>query len=129
MEKEEILERLVKLHDERVEEEKRGVIRWLRPEYQIPRFAPKAVATSLDLPDAETPPVVETLRPWPRTAVEQLAAIGALLGARSLTADEVVAALDGAKRDLVARHLETLAMMGEITVDGEGRYGVGRKAA
>ena len=36
---EDILERLVALHDERVEEEKRGLVRWLRPEYQIPRFS------------------------------------------------------------------------------------------
>jgi hypothetical protein len=45
MEREEILERLVALHDERVEEEKRGTVRWLRPEYQIPRFG-------RDLPEA-----------------------------------------------------------------------------
>src|SRR5690606_8300352 len=55
MEKEEILERLVKLHDERVAEEKRGLIRWLRPEYQIPRFAPEAAAAELDLPPEEVP--------------------------------------------------------------------------
>ncbi|MBK8003721.1 MAG: hypothetical protein IPK12_07160 [Gemmatimonadetes bacterium] len=53
MEKEEILERLVRLHDERVEEEKRGLIRWLRPEYQIPRFAPEAAPATLNLPEPE----------------------------------------------------------------------------
>ena len=44
METEEILARLVALHDERAEEEKRGpapVVRWLRPDYQIPRFSDK----------------------------------------------------------------------------------------
>lgn len=35
----EILERLVALHDERVAEEQRGIVCWLRPDYQIPRFA------------------------------------------------------------------------------------------
>ena len=35
---EEILERLVALNHERAAEEKRGHVRWLRPDYQIPRF-------------------------------------------------------------------------------------------
>jgi hypothetical protein len=33
-----VLERLVALHEERVEEERKGVVRWLRPDYQQPRF-------------------------------------------------------------------------------------------
>jgi hypothetical protein len=55
MEREEVLERLVALHDERVEEEKHGIVRWLRPEYQVPRFggaAPAAEEPALDLPEA-----------------------------------------------------------------------------
>lgn len=35
---EEILERLVALNKERAEEEKAGNVKWLRPDYQIPRF-------------------------------------------------------------------------------------------
>ena len=35
----EILARLVALNKQRAEEEKRGLVRWLRPDYQIPRFA------------------------------------------------------------------------------------------
>jgi hypothetical protein len=35
---EEVLSRLVALNRERAKEEKRGKVRWLRPEYQIPRF-------------------------------------------------------------------------------------------
>lgn len=35
---EEVLSRLVALNKERVREEKRGLVRWLRPDYQIPRF-------------------------------------------------------------------------------------------
>ena len=35
---EEVLARLVALNKERVKEEKRGLVRWLRPQYQIPRF-------------------------------------------------------------------------------------------
>jgi hypothetical protein len=36
---EEILERLVALNAERSREEASGLVRWLRPDYQIPRFA------------------------------------------------------------------------------------------
>lgn len=36
----EIVARLVALNHERAEEERNGTIRWLRPDYQIPRFAP-----------------------------------------------------------------------------------------
>jgi hypothetical protein len=46
-----------------------------------------------------------------------------------MTIDEVKESFSGAKRDLVQRHLETLALMGEVTVDGDGRYGGARKAA
>jgi SAM-dependent methyltransferase len=39
---EQILERLVALNAERAEEEKSGRVRWLRPDYQIPRFGSPA---------------------------------------------------------------------------------------
>ncbi len=131
MEKEEILERLVALHDERVEEEKRGIVRWLRPEYQIPRFAPEAPALTFEIADAVRQPVAATSEPraWPATAVEQLSALGSLVMQRPLTPDEIAANFNGARRDLIARHLETLALMGEVVVDRDGRYGAARKIA
>jgi hypothetical protein len=137
MPREEILERLVALHDERVAEEKRGVIRWLRPDYQIPRFAPETTppsVPSLDLEDEQATdgaeaPSAATAREWPGTAVEQLSALGALLSSGPVTVNEAVAALDGARRELVARHLETLALMGEVSVDAEGRYGMVPRSA
>ncbi len=144
MAREEILERLVALHDERVEEEKRGLIRWLRPDYQIPRFAPEQAAAALALDDAPaakpkrgrkakgdgaaaaTAPVKA---PWPATAVEQIAAITATLAQRPLNAAGVAAAFTGARPDLVQRHLETLSLMGELAVDAEHRYHTSRRSA
>jgi hypothetical protein len=132
MKREEILERLVALHGERVEEEKRGLIRWLRPEYQIPRFAaaagrPSELALVAATPDAAAAP--DNRVSWPQTAVEQLAAIGAALAQLPRSVDEVAASFIGARKELVVRHLETLAMMGEISLDENGRYGATRRVA
>jgi len=43
-----ILERLVRLNAERKAEEARGLVRWLRPDYQIPRFGSDAERTRLE---------------------------------------------------------------------------------
>ncbi|MCA3726706.1 MAG: class I SAM-dependent DNA methyltransferase, partial [Phenylobacterium sp.] len=51
---EEILERLVALNAERAREEAAGHVRWLRPDYQIPRFAKGAKAMTGDLDLGET---------------------------------------------------------------------------
>ena len=144
MEKEEILERLVALHDERVEEEKHGLIRWLRPEYQIPRFAPDQAPATLALDETRAPEpkrgksakageaAVEaaTARtPWPTTAVEQISSISALLAQRPLDAAGIAASFSGAKLELIQRHLDTLALMGEITLAHDARYHIARRVA
>lgn len=52
---EEVLGRLVALNKERAKEEKRGLVRWLRPDYQIPRFGSdkeKAEQLEADLGEA-----------------------------------------------------------------------------
>jgi hypothetical protein len=131
MRKEEILDRLVALHDERVNEEKRGVVRWLRPAYQIPRFGADLSSAGLGLPTtaAAAEGSAPALRSWPTSAVEQLAAIGALVGQRVVSVDDAMATFAGARRELVIRHLETLALMGEDTRDADGRYQAARKVA
>jgi hypothetical protein len=126
MEREEVLERLVALHDERVEEEKRGVVRWLRPEYQGPRFGGTAPAAEpeMDLPEAPTPEAVgaEERQPWPAAAIEQIGAAKARVAAAPATPAEVASAFARAPVPLVARHLETLMMVGELRLIGGGRY-------
>ncbi len=57
---EEILNRLVALNKARAEEEKRGIIRWLRPEYQAARAKVRAgkeeqIEADLELPEAAAP--------------------------------------------------------------------------
>lgn len=123
MSKEEILERLVALHAERVEEEKRGIIRWLRPEYQRPRFAP---ANEVEAPAPESteaaPAAEEAREPWPTGIIEQLTALRALLGSAALEPEEAAARFEGAPLETVRGHLELLAGSGEVWRDAEGRY-------
>ena len=120
----EILDRLVALHDVRVEEEKQGIVRWLRPEFQVPGQSVVAIPAELSLESAtETADgVAAEAVPWPAEAVEQIGAIKRLVAAASLSVDDATKHFAGAKREIVNRHLETLAILGEVRVVAEGRY-------
>lgn len=125
LEKEVLLERLVALHDERVGEEKSGQVRWLRPDYQIPRFGKGLVAPapSLDLVDGLPKPPKKEERPtWPGDVISQIGAIKGLLVSEALSAAGVAARFKGAKPEIVRRHLEILSVMGEVQQNPDGRY-------
>lgn len=124
--KDEILERLVALHDERVEEEKAGKVRWLRPDYQIPRFGkdlPGGGELALESKSGggTAPKVTESL-PWPPTASEQIAAVKSVLDQVPRLPAEVASRFKGAKADLVSKHLDFLALLGEARRAGEKGY-------
>ena len=76
----EILECLVALNRERAAEEARGVVRWLRPEYQAPQEAQAVKVPVLGL-EIETEVVAsgQAPQPWPKDLKEQLAALRTLL--------------------------------------------------
>ncbi|MDQ1348248.1 MAG: Class SAM-dependent methyltransferase, partial [Acidobacteriota bacterium] len=126
---EEILERLVALNHERAEEEKRGIVRWLRPEFQnpqgkkgavqdeIPGTAPKKAKKSAK---TETPAKTEK-RPWPKELPQQVAAVRDLLAeAGTLDLDRAKAAFKGAKDDGLAASLDSLAALGLAVAAGAG---------
>ncbi|MFO0759161.1 MAG: hypothetical protein U0359_21895 [Byssovorax sp.] len=52
----------------------------------------------------------------------QITALRTLVAAGPLTVDEAATRFSGARRDLVARHLETLAILGELHALGDGHY-------
>lgn len=129
--REEILERLVALHDERVAEEAAGTIRWLRPDFQAPAAARVPAAREQELPLAAGGKPAARKRakeapaaavPWPATAVDQIAALKALVARRPATPAEAATHFTGARRDLVTRHLETLELLGEVRATEAGRY-------
>ncbi len=118
---EQILEKLVALNAERAEEEKRGTIRWLRPDFQNPAGKQAAVQSTFAETEAgedadETTPVPAAARPWPKKMAEQITAVrDTLAGSSGLwTARQVAAGFTGAKPADVAPVLESLATLGHL---------------
>lgn len=124
----EILARLVGLNKERFEEEKHGLVRWLRPEYQISRFAKgldkQAAKEEGAQVAAELIAVIEQKPSFPSSAVEQTAAVfAALAGAHQpLDAKGLAAQFKRTKTTdkKVADVLASLARLGYVSsVDGK----------
>ncbi len=69
---EDILYRLVALNEERQAEERRGVIRWLRPAFQQ-TTQPGQVGLGIEMEQSATP--VSARRPWPPSLPERVRAI------------------------------------------------------
>jgi hypothetical protein len=128
---EEVLERLVALNRERAAEEARGVVRWLRPEFQNPEGTKQAAAlrarTAVPVPKkAETPTTAPSgPLPWPKAVPDQLKAIRDLIPTRAgaWTAEDVAAAFKGRPKATVRRHLESLEALGHLVAfeDAAGR--------
>lgn len=123
---EQILERLVALNKERAAEEKKGHVRWLRPDYQIPRFAKGAAKEEQVEADLAAPVAVATKAPsWPAKLPEQIKAVRdeLLRASGPLSASDVSRVFKGGKKraEKVSELLEILAMHGQAQKTGE-RY-------
>src|SRR5690606_17710944 len=78
---EELLSRLVALNQERAAEEKQGIVRWLRPDYQIPKLgakAPKSEGEHDCVLSLEHPALAERPK-WPSDGLEQIRVVRDLL--------------------------------------------------
>ena len=134
---EEILERLVALNAERAAEEARGVIRWLRPEYQA--GAAVVVVSQAVLIEAEAKEEAGEQRTasakrqaggaeeklgWPASMAEQAQAVRRVLLAAGgpVTARQVAAGFAGARPARVEELLETLVMLGQARRLAEGQF-------
>jgi len=136
----EILERLVALNHERAAEEKRGLIRWLRPEFQAkggsgdvqqeidssddddeapddavekgPKRSRGAPKKSRE-PAAEQPRTVAK-QPWPKDLAEQTRAVRTALAASggTMTAADLSRQFKNAKAPRVEEILATLVALG-----------------
>lgn len=134
---EQILERLVALNAERAAEERRGLIRWLRPEFQNPSGAKPATQADLDTtdePDEAAPAAVAAAAAWPKKLPEQIAAVRDLVAkaAAEWTVAAVAAAFKGAKKADVEDVLDSLAALGIVAAydtNGTRRWKSTRAAA
>ncbi|WP_349236384.1 hypothetical protein [Bosea sp. Tri-44] len=123
-----ILESLVTLNRERTREEKRGEVRWLRPDYQRPRFGRDA-ATGEQIAAAELlampAPIVKPS--FPTQPVERVATVLAILAASDVPLDAEAIALrfqQGLRiKPAVHGILVSLTRVGEVsTGDGGGSF-------
>jgi len=125
----EILNRLVELNRERAEEEKRGIIRWLRPEYQNPDGAQAASTSQGALaiePEAPEPTAAAAgaRLPWPKTLPEQAQAVRAVLAEQptGLTAERLARFFLRANTQRVTDVLDTLVSLGQARALEGGLY-------
>lgn len=119
---EEILTRLVALNKVRAAEEAKGVIRWLRPDYQAPDYSAPVNAT-LDLGEA-TAPQPDNIIPWPEKLPDQVSAIAAVLAAaaKPLAAQDIARNFKGKRAVSVKPVLDALAAIGQARRLKDGRY-------
>lgn len=126
----ELLERLVALNAERAQEERRGLVRWLRPDYQRPGAAAESSQPAFEgVPiagsSAKTPPA-QAGKPWPRGLVQRVQAVREALDAADapLSPEAMARVFRNARTDAVTEILDTLSTVGQARRLEDGRYAV-----
>jgi SAM-dependent methyltransferase len=133
-EDEAILARLVTLNRERMREEERGLTRWLRPDYQRPRFGREAAGEQVAAAELLVMPPAESKPSFPTQPVERVAAVLAMLAASTQPLDAGLIAQrfrQGLKiRPAVHGILVSLARVGEVSpMDGGASFARRLRAA
>ena len=117
-----LLERLVALNAERAVEEQRGLIRWLRPEFQIPTSGlpqtPAAEQIEIDTEEKVVATKPGARREWPTTLPEQVKAVAEILTtADAPLAEDAIAAYfsgRGAWKKRLPQIIDTLVAVGRV---------------
>jgi hypothetical protein len=125
----EILHRLVDLNAERAAEEARGLVRWLRPEYQAKgETAPQGTQAELEVDEEAPAPAPAALQAWPKQLPAQAAALTTMLAtlAAPATVAEIAARFEGKankkRLEEIGRLLETLEALGRARFE-DGKWG------
>ncbi len=129
---EEILERLVALNAERAAEEERGLIRWMRPDFQNRSQQTQQaidIEESSDDEAATTKPPAKTKEPakklpLPDKLPEQVLAIRQQLSAASkpLTAADMAKLFTRAKADRIEELLQALVILGSARQVDDNKF-------
>ena len=132
---EELLSRLVALNQERAAEERRGIVRWLRPDYQIPKLGHK-VRTPDAAKQVEAQLVVPALaddKPaWPKDDMDRIRVVRDMLGRAPapLAPEALSAAFRGRnsapRKKRVEQVLQTLVAAGVAQQGIDGQDGGSR---
>jgi hypothetical protein len=121
----EILAHLVELNQERTTEEAKGQVRWLRPDYQVPRFG-SAKERAEQVEATLVPAAAQAHKPsFPAADIEQTAAVMAALMDTAVPVDAVALASrfrQGKRAERkVSNVLLALARVGVIAQANDGR--------
>ena len=132
---EELLARLVDLNRDRAAEERRGLVRWLRPDYQISKLGYKvrkpeeAVQAEADL---AVPEPADSKPAWPRDGLDQIGVVRDMLGRAPapLAPEALSAAFRGTssarRKKRVEQVLHTLVAAGVVQQGIDGQEGGSR---
>ncbi len=113
----------VALNHERAEEEKRGLVRWLRPEFQNPTGVQAVTQQEMGLVTEPAQPKEAAAKPeWPSPLPEQLTALRSILvsSIEQWTLKTLARQFTGAKRKQIETALESLEALGIVVSHGEG---------
>ncbi|HTN14743.1 MAG TPA: hypothetical protein VL094_08050 [Sphingomonadaceae bacterium] len=119
---EELLVRLVALNQERAAEERRGIVHWLRPEFQKPRLGAKVKGETQIEADLGEAAIVEDVK-WPTDGLDQIRSVRELLAraASPISVPALAAAFAGRntpkRRQRVEQVLDTLVSTGAARRD------------
>ena len=124
-----LLSRLVALNQERMAEEKRGTVRWLRPDYQISKLGHKVAGEMKEQVEADIAlPEIDTKPAWPKDGLEQFRILRELLAkAKAPMHAEALYILFSGKNTkqrqaCIQKVLTTLADTGALQHHEDGRY-------
>ena len=124
----EILERLVALNAERAAEEARGVIHWLRPEYQAKGQQEIILETKPDTKGKTKPKAAPAKpkgkAPWPKSLPERMHAVETALHAAAapIAPADLAKQFARAKPAEIAEILKTLETFGRARKAGDGKF-------
>lgn len=129
------------LNAERAAEEARGVIRWLRPEFQNPAGSPVQTRMAIE-PDGDEEEDKVSAKPralaagggkrtaagkkgaWPKSLAGQVAAVAAQLATatKPVTAADIAKGFTPARADDVGELLDALVTLGKARATRGGKY-------
>jgi hypothetical protein len=119
---EEVLDFLVTLNAQRAEEERTGLVRWLRTEYQRPEGVAAGFGEGFE--KIVTPAKKEAKLVWPKTIPEQARAIRQALTSQigAVTPRQLAKSFSRANVDRVEELLQTLVSLGQAREIKKGHY-------